>query len=52
MSFDVARTTSNRTTNNFFERTMPGNETVMTHISKPAQFETGEPDLEPTVKCF
>ena len=29
----------------FFERTMLGNETVVTHISKPAQFETGEPDL-------
>ena len=25
-----------------FERTTPGNETVMMHISKPAQFETGE----------
>ena len=35
----------------FFEHTTPGNETVMTHISKPAQFETGEPDLGPTVKC-
>ena len=23
----------------------------MTHISKPAQFETGEPDLGPTVNC-
>ena len=33
----------------FFERTMLGNETVVTHISKPAQFETGEPDLGPTV---
>ena len=31
---------------------MLGNETVVTHISKPAQFETGEPDLGPTVKCF
>ena len=28
---------------------MLGNEAVMTHISKPAQFETGESDLEPTV---
>ena len=36
----------------FLERTMLGNETVVTHISKPAQFETGEPDLGPTVKCF
>ena len=36
----------------FFERTMLGNETVVTHISKPAQFETGEPDLGPTVRCF
>ena len=36
----------------FFERTMLGNETVMTHISKPAQFETGKPDLGPTVKCL
>ena len=27
---------------------MLGNETVMTHISKSAQFETGEPDLGPT----
>ena len=24
----------------------------MTHISKPTQFETVEPDLGPTVKCF
>ena len=31
---------------------MLGNETVVTHISKPAQFETGEPDLGPTVIFF
>ena len=36
----------------FFERTMLGNETVVTHISKLAQFETGELDLGPTVKRF
>ena len=36
----------------FFERTMLGNETVVTHISKPAQFETGEPDHGPTEKMF
>ena len=31
---------------------MLGNKTVMTHISKTAQFETGEPDPGSTVKCF
>ena len=33
----------------FFERTMLGNETLVTG---DAHFETGEPDLGPTVKCF
>ena len=36
----------------FFECTMLGNETVVMHISKLAQFETGELDLGPTVKRF
>ena len=31
---------------------MLGNETVVTHISKPAQFETGKPDLGPTLNGF
>ena len=31
---------------------MLGNETLMTHISKLAQFEIGELDLGRTVKCF
>ena len=31
---------------------MLGNETVVTHISKPAQFETGEPEPRTNGKMF